>query len=110
MPRAGVIGLRSGQMGAMTEQDPVGQQEAQVRLQQIADVVEARHRGDEVGVVRAELQREISAAGLGEQPDKWLDDLAAEISAGRTMVVDRNRTDRTPTERPADRPHGTTPG
>ncbi len=84
----------------MTEQDPVGQRDAQAQLQQIADQVRARHGGDEVGIVRDDLTRSISAAGLPEQPEKWVGDLAAEISAGREMVIDRRLGQRGPSELP----------
>jgi hypothetical protein len=84
----------------MTEQDPVGQRDAQAQLQQIADQVRARHGGAEVGIVRGELEQRIAAAGFPEQPEKWVHDLAAEISAQRDMVVDRRLAQREPSDLP----------
>jgi hypothetical protein len=81
----------------MTEQDPVGQRDAQAVLQQIADQVRRDHEGDDVEVVREALRRRIAEAGMAPQPVKWVDDLGGEIAGRREMVVDR-RLDRSEPE------------
>jgi hypothetical protein len=73
----------------MTDLNPQVQQQAQGTIQEIVERLSAGHAGDDVEHVQAELTRELSAAGLPEQPEKWVRDTAAEIAAGRTIVVDR---------------------
>jgi len=79
----------------MTEQDPVGQQDVQARLQEAVDAVGRTHSGAGTQQTRDALSASIAAAGLPEQPEKWLGDTAGELAAGRQVVVDR-RLDRSP--------------
>ena len=73
--------------------DPGVQHEAQVTIQEIVDRLAATHRGEDPDVIRGALAQAIADAGLPEQPEKFVRDTAAEISAGRQMVVDRSRRD-----------------
>jgi hypothetical protein len=73
--------------------NPGAQQQAQVTIQEIVDRLSTSHRGEDPDATRAALSRAIQDAGLPEQPEKWVRDTAAEISAGRTIVIDRARRD-----------------
>jgi hypothetical protein len=77
----------------MTDLNPHVQQQAQVTLQEIVQRLAATHRGGDPEATRAALGEAIRDAGLPEQPEKWVSDTADEITAGRTLVVDRNRRD-----------------
>ena len=76
-----------------TDPDPLVQHEAQVTIQDIVDRLAATHRGEDPEVTRAALEQAIADAGLPEQPVKWVSDTADEVSAGRTVVIDRTRRD-----------------
>ncbi len=86
----------------MTEQDPVGQQDAQARLQQVVEQVRRDNAGSAPTAVRARLDEALTAAGLPLQPDKWTEDTAAEIAAGRSVVVDRRLNGHGEDQGPAD--------
>ena len=73
----------------MTDLNPKMQDEAQKTLQEIADRMLPEYAGAEVEDSRQALVRAIAAAGLPEQPQKWVTDTAAEISAGRRAIIDR---------------------
>jgi predicted subunit of tRNA(5-methylaminomethyl-2-thiouridylate) methyltransferase len=73
--------------------DPIVQHEAQVTIQDIVDRLAATHRGEDPDVARAALAQAIADAGLPEQPEKWVRDTAAEVVAGRQIVIDRTRRD-----------------
>jgi hypothetical protein len=77
----------------MTDLHPREQHQAQRTIQQVVDEVAAEHAGDDVAVVRAALALALGRAGLPEQPEKWVSDAAAEISAERRLVVDRELRD-----------------
>lgn len=73
-----------------TEEHPYRQQDAQAAIQVVVDEVGARVGADrDPAVVREQLERGIAAAGLPQQPEKWVRDTAAELAAGREVVVDR---------------------
>ena len=78
-----------GTVRRMTDLNPKVQQQAQGTIQGIVERMSAENAGDDVEQVRAELARAIAAAGLPEQPEKWVTDTAAEIVAGRPVIVDR---------------------
>jgi hypothetical protein len=73
----------------VTDLNPREQQQAQETIQQIVDEVTNEHSGQDPELVRAALAERIAAAGLPEQPEKWVADTAAEIAGGRRLVVDR---------------------
>ena len=73
----------------MTDLDPKVQQQAQGTIQGIVERLSAERAGGDLDAVRAELAQALAEAGLPEQPQKWVSDTAAEIVAGRTVVVDR---------------------
>ncbi|PWJ52703.1 hypothetical protein SAMN06264364_11874 [Quadrisphaera granulorum] len=73
----------------MPEPAPEAQHDRQVLLQHIVSEVHAEHAGGDVDVVREALTRLIAERGFPEQPQKWVDDTAAELSQGRHVVVDR---------------------
>ena len=73
--------------------DPIVQHEAQVTIQEIVDRLAATHRGEHPDVARAALAQAIADADLPEQPEKWVRDTAAEVVAGRQVVIDRTRRD-----------------
>lgn len=69
------------------------------QLQQVVDRLRERMEGAPVPDVARQLQRDLEAAGLSEQPEPWIDAAAREISAGRILVIDaRHQVD------PADLP------
>jgi hypothetical protein len=68
---------------------PREQNQAQATIQQIIDRMGPEYAGADVEQVRAVLARAIADAGLPEQPEKFVLDAAAEISAGRSLVMDR---------------------
>lgn len=72
------------------EHNPEDRAAAMVQLQSIVDRLTGEYagNGDQIPV-RAALEEAIGTAGLPEQPEKWVSDTAAEIAAGRTVVVDR---------------------
>jgi hypothetical protein len=75
-----------------TEDQPLEQSGTQARLQQVvADVVAAVGGERDARLARERLAAAIEAAGLPEQPHKWVADTAAEIAAGRSVVVDRRQ-------------------
>ncbi len=82
-----------GYLTVMTDLNPGAQQQAQVTIQQIVDQLVTTHRGGDPDATRQALSQAIQDAGLPEQPEKWVKDTADEISAGRTIVIDRNRRD-----------------
>ncbi|MEJ5944554.1 hypothetical protein WDZ17_04500 [Pseudokineococcus basanitobsidens] len=70
----------------MTESDPEGLDQVQRRLQDV--IGSLRHlQGERPSTVREQLERGIAEAGLPEQPGSWLRDCAAEIAAGRVVVI-----------------------
>lgn len=73
----------------MPEDAPQEQHERQQLLERIVAQVHADHAGGDVDDVRAALSGGIAERGFPEQPAKWVDDTAAEISQGRHVVVDR---------------------
>ncbi len=73
----------------MPEDAPQDQHERQQLLQRITAQVTADHSGADVDVVRDALSGAIAEHGFPEQPKKWVDDTASEISQGRHVVVDR---------------------
>lgn len=73
----------------MPEDAPQDQHERQQLLQRITAQVTADHSGADVDVVRDALSGAIAEHGFPEQPQKWVDDTAGEISQGRHVVVDR---------------------
>ncbi len=73
----------------MPEDAPQDQHERQQLLQRIVAQVTADHSGGDVDRVRDALSGTIAEQGFPEQPAKWVDDTAAEISQGRHVVVDR---------------------
>ena len=79
----------------MTPKDPEPgvQHEAQVTIQEIVDRLADTHRGEDPDVARAALEQAIADAGLPEQPEKFVRDTAAEVVAGRQLVIDRTRRD-----------------
>ena len=79
----------------MTPKDPEPgvQHEAQVTIQEIIDRLAVTHRGEDPDVARAALEQAIADAGLPEQPEKFVRDTAAEVVAGRQLVIDRTRRD-----------------
>jgi hypothetical protein len=81
----GEPGYRTG----VTDLNPRVQQQAQETIQQIADEVANEHSGQDPELVRAALAERLAAAGIPEQPEKWVTDTAGEIAAGRRLVVDR---------------------
>jgi hypothetical protein len=89
----GVAAVPGGYPGLVTDLNPRAQHEAQATIQQVVDELAARHGGDDVDLVRAALAERLAGAGLPEQPEKWVSDTAAEITAGRRLVVDRTRRD-----------------
>jgi ABC-type glutathione transport system ATPase component len=76
-----------------TDPDPGAQHEAQVTIQEIIDRLATTHRGEDPDAIRAALAQAIADAGLPEQPEKFVRDTAAELSAGRQVIIDRNRRD-----------------
>ena len=77
----------------MTDLNPHVQQQAQVTIQEIVDRLTTTHRGEDQDATRAALARAIEDAGLPEQPEKFVRDTAAEVVAGRQLVIDRTRRD-----------------
>jgi hypothetical protein len=77
----------------MTDLNPHVQQQAQVTIQEIVDRLSVSHRGEDPDATRAALTQALLDADLPEQPEKWVKDTADEISAGRTIVIDRSRRD-----------------
>lgn len=73
----------------------MGQQDIQARLQEAVDAVANTQDGAGMQQAQEALSATIAAAGLPEQPEKWLRDTAGELAAGRQVVVDR-RLDRSP--------------
>lgn len=73
----------------MPEPAPQAQHDRQRLLQEIVSEVHAAHAGGDVDVVREALTRGLADRGFPEQPAKWVDDTAAEMSQGRHVVVDR---------------------
>jgi hypothetical protein len=77
----------------MTDLNPLVQQQVQETIQQIVDRLSTTHRGEDKQATRAALSQALADAGIGEQPEKWMQDTATEIVAGRTVVIDRARKD-----------------
>lgn len=71
----------------MTESDPRELDDMQSRLQHLVGEMR-RLQGTPPAEVRELLARAIAEAGLPDQPYSWVRDSAAEISAGRLVVVD----------------------
>ena len=63
----------------------------QQKLQIVVDGLTATHTGAAPSDVRELLERELHAAGLDVGTEKWLGDTAAEIAAGREVVIDPRR-------------------
>ena len=77
----------------MTDLNPQVQQDTQAAIQEVVDRLAVTHRGAEPDDTRAALDQAFAAAGIPEQPEKWMRDTAAEIVAGRALIVDRARRD-----------------
>jgi hypothetical protein len=88
-PAQGVGSASQGYRRGVTDLNPRVQQQAQETIQQIADEVANEHSGQDPELVRTALAERIAAAGLPEQPEKWVADTADEIAGGRRLVVDR---------------------
>jgi hypothetical protein len=87
----------------VTDLNPRVQQQAQETIQDVVDAVANQHSGQDPDLVRAALADQLAAAGLPEQPEKWISDTADEIAAGRRLVVDRAlRDDDDPNRRSPD--------
>ncbi len=84
---------RRGYSEGMTDLNPLVQQQTQEAIQQIVERLSATHAGEDKQATRAALSQALADAGIGEQPEKWMQDTAGEIVAGRTVVVDRARRD-----------------
>lgn len=69
----------------MTEEQRVAA--VQHKLQQIVLSVARTHSGEPVDDVREVLAMAIAAAGIPEQPQKWVADTASEITSGRLVVL-----------------------
>ena len=78
-----------GYRSRVTDLNPRVQQQAQETIQQVVNEVAAEHAGRDPELVRTALAERLAAAGLPEQPQKWVSDTANEIAAGRRLVVDR---------------------
>lgn len=89
----------------MPEPAPEAQHDRQVLLQQIVSEVHAEHAGEDVDVVREALSGRIAERGFPEQPQKWVDDTAGEVSQGRHVVVDRELGVDAPLEETAGNAH-----
>jgi hypothetical protein len=77
----------------VTDLNPRVQQQAQETIQQIADEVARERSGQDPERVQAALAERIAAAGLPEQPEKWVADTADAIADGRRLVIDRTLRD-----------------
>jgi hypothetical protein len=88
-PFGGVGRAERGYRMGVTDLNPRVQQQAQETIQQIADEVANEHSGQDPELVRAALAERLAAAGIPEQPEKWVADTADEIAGGRRVVVDR---------------------
>jgi hypothetical protein len=73
----------------VTDLNPRVQQQAQETIQDVVDAVTNEHSGQDPEVIRAALADRLAAAGVPEQPEKWISDTADEIAGGRRLVVDR---------------------
>ncbi|MFP5347238.1 MAG: hypothetical protein ACLGIA_09435 [Actinomycetes bacterium] len=71
----------------MAEEHPEEVDAVQHKLQQILLSVARTHTRAPVAEVRQVLSMAIEAAGIPEQPQKWLSDAAGDISAGRLLVL-----------------------
>jgi hypothetical protein len=71
----------------MSEEHPEEIGAVQHTLQQIVLSLTRTHRDEPVEEVRRALTGAIDAAGIPEQPEKWVTDAAADISAGRLLVM-----------------------
>jgi hypothetical protein len=71
----------------MAEEDPEQVAAVQHKLQQIVVSVARTHSRAPVDDVRHVLVTAIGAAGIPEQPHKWIDDTANEIAEGRLVVL-----------------------
>ena len=71
----------------MVEEHPEEVDAIQHKLQQIVLSVARTHGRAPVGEVRQVLSMAIEAAGIPEQPQKWVSDAAGDISAGRLLVL-----------------------
>jgi hypothetical protein len=104
VPAGGVTAPSGGYPLGMTDLNPRVQQQAQVSIQAVVDAVTNEHSGQDPQLIRAALTDGLAAAGLPEQPEKWVADTADEIAGGRRLVVDRSLRDdddparRTPTQ------------
>lgn len=81
--------------GVQTEQVdvlpvPSDPKERQKFIQSLVSEVTERFSGEPLDVIVAALSQRIAAAGLPQQPEKWVSDTASEISDGRHVVVDRH--------------------
>ncbi|WP_299036697.1 hypothetical protein [uncultured Pseudokineococcus sp.] len=70
----------------MTESDARALDEMQTRLQRVLSELR-RLQGRPPAEVRERLSQAIAAEGLPEQPPSWVRDSAAELSAGRLVVI-----------------------
>jgi hypothetical protein len=77
----------------MTDLNPQVQHDTQAAIQEIVDRLSTTHRGADPEDTRATLVQAFDDAGIPQQPEKWMRDTADEITAGRTLVVDRTRRD-----------------
>ena len=77
-------------LGFSTDDEPYVQQDTQARIQKIVEGIAAEVGGqNDARAARLRLEDAIRAAGIPEQPEKWVSDTAGEIAAGRVVVIDR---------------------
>ena len=77
-------------LGFSTDDEPYAQQDAQAHIQRIVETITAELGGqNDARAARLRLEDAIEAAGIPEQPEKWVADTAGEIAAGRVVVIDR---------------------
>jgi hypothetical protein len=81
--------MRSGQLRSISQAEvAMAHEEALDQVQQIIVNLVGMYGGNrDTTLIRQELDQRLREAGIGEQPAKWLDDTAAEIAAGRTVIT-----------------------
>ncbi len=86
----------------MAEEHPEQVAAVQHRLQQIVVSVARTHSRAPVDDVRHVLVTAIAAAGIPDQPRKWVEDTANEIAAGRLVVLNARESRRAGIPSPYD--------